>query len=669
MFKDLTKGGQTFFQSMRMFFDIFWKLVATFIFVFIIFFIGLFYLKTTPYQRYQALMLAEVSPMSFLFDSLQGQLDKLGLSTKGNPETQGKVDFKSSDGSTVKLTDDEIVQRIATAGFLSDMQAILIWGSVESLLIALLFTVLIAKMLMYFGRKVSEQKTVRGSTSCSPEELAKLVTKKGFGKTSEISIANIPLPIAAETKHCLINGSVGSGKTVCLSEIMAQVRKSGKKAIVYDKMGTHTARFYRPGKDIILNPFDERSPLWLLANEIRMDADYKSIASSLIPEEGKSAQDPFWNIAARELLAASAKYLHKEGKTDNVTLLDYVLGADLDRIKELLKDTVVGALVSEHSEKTTTSIKSILTAYISSLEYLPTEGEIFSIRDWVADENNDSWLFITSRADMHQAVKPLISTWLDIATNAVLSLPRSRERRIYEFLDELPTLQMLPSLPISMAEGRQFGLCVFITIQSLSQIYKHYGEHAANEVMDLCNTLVALRAPDRKTANMISDMLNEAEVEEFNESLSYGVTDNRDGVSINRNRHMQKVALPSEIQNLDDLEAYLRIPGNFPIAKIKFDYVDYEELNKPIILREGIAEEININKNKPVANHEDDDGVVDGLRGIEKDDKQPKIIAAHKLVERKTEKNIGAVDQSMLVEQENANVPIDKSIDDDRYNF
>ena len=669
MFKDLTKGGQTFFQSMRMFFDIFWKLVIAFILVWVVSFSLIGYVKTTAYQRYKVYVLLKAEPMSFLFHRVGKEMGNIGLVSKNNPESSAKIIFKNENGVVEQLTDDEAVNRVATPYFIGFIMHLAFWSTIQATIISFLLTYLLAWFLIKFGQAVTKQKTIRGSISCSPEELNKLVSKKGAGKTSDISIANITLPEAAETKHCLINGSVGSGKTVCLSEVMAQVRKSGKKAIVYDKMGTHTARFYRPGKDIILNPFDKRSPLWLLANEIRMDADYKSIASSLIPEEGKNAQDPFWNIAARELLAASAKYLHKEGKTDNVTLLDYVLGADLDRIKELLKDTVVGALVSEHSEKTTTSIKSILTAYISSLEYLPTEGDIFSIRDWVANEDDDSWLFITSRADMHQAVKPLISTWLDIATNAVLSLPRSRERRIYEFLDELPTLQMLPSLPISMAEGRQFGLCVFITIQSLSQIYKHYGEHAANEVMDLCNTLVALRAPDRKTANMISDMLNEAEVEEFNESLSYGVTDNRDGVSINRNRHMQKVALPSEIQNLDDLEAYLRIPGNFPIAKIKFDYVDYEEPNEPIILREGITEKIDVNKNNPVVNDEDDDGVADGLKGIEKDDKQLKTVVVHKSVKHKAEKDIGAVDKTMRIEQENANVPIEKDIDDDRYNF
>lgn len=44
---DFTKGGQTFFQSMRMFFDIFWKLVIIFFAVWILGFTGLVFLKTT----------------------------------------------------------------------------------------------------------------------------------------------------------------------------------------------------------------------------------------------------------------------------------------------------------------------------------------------------------------------------------------------------------------------------------------------------------------------------------------------------------------------------------------------------------------------------------------------------------------------------------------------
>ncbi|PCH50679.1 MAG: hypothetical protein COC20_06395 [Cellvibrionales bacterium] len=104
--------------------------------------------------------------------------------------------------------------------------------------------------------------------------------------------------------------------------------------------------------------------------------------------------------------------------------------------------------------------------------------------------------------------------------------------------------------------------------------------------MDLCNTLVALRSPGIKTANMISNMLTECEVEEYQQSISYGITDNRDGISMQQQRRMHKPVLPSEVQSLNDLEAYIRVAGNFPITKTKLPLIKYKNIAKALVFRD-----------------------------------------------------------------------------------
>lgn len=47
------------------------------------------------------------------------------------------------------------------------------------------------------------------------------------------------------------------------------------------------------------------------------------------------------------------------------------------------------------------------------------EGEPFSIRKWV-HEDGDSWMFITARESMREALKPILSLWIDTAIKAVL---------------------------------------------------------------------------------------------------------------------------------------------------------------------------------------------------------------------------------------------------------
>ena len=61
------------------------------------------------------------------------------------------------------------------------------------------------------------------------------------------------------------------------------------------------------------------------------------------------------------------------------------------------------------------------------------------------------------------------------------------------------------------------------------------------------------------------------EIIEKKEGYSYGANDMRDGVSINQERRKETIVMDSEFIQLDDLEAYLRLPGDWPVAKVKFE--------------------------------------------------------------------------------------------------
>jgi type IV secretory pathway TraG/TraD family ATPase VirD4 len=70
-----------------------------------------------------------------------------------------------------------------------------------------------------------------------------------------------------------------------------------------------------------------------------------------------------------------------------------------------------------------------------------------------------SWLFITVKADQLPSLRPLITVWLDIAISAIMSLKPDHGRRLYCVVDELPTLQKLPSLSDFLARARKYGGC------------------------------------------------------------------------------------------------------------------------------------------------------------------------------------------------------------------
>ncbi|MDE0410368.1 MAG: type IV secretion system DNA-binding domain-containing protein, partial [Alphaproteobacteria bacterium] len=274
------------------------------------------------------------------------------------------------------------------------------------------------------------------------------------------------------------------------------------------------------------------------------------------------------------------------------------------------------SIVDPDNPKTALSVRAMLTANLSALEFLPDDGKPFSIREWISDEDRDGFLFLTSRGDQHASLRGLISTWLEIAVNAMLSLAQDDGRRIWVILDELPTLHQVPSLQPGLAESRQFGGCFVLGVQVASALRDLYGRNGAETISGLCGTRVVLAAPDRDTAQWSADSLGRSEIEEVSEGYSYGANTIRDGVSLTPRRELRALALPSEIMRLPNLEGYLKFPGPFPVAAIRLKYVARPKAAERFVPRErdrgtpsGRADDTDIAASAPAAEPVDDDGI------------------------------------------------------------
>lgn len=72
-----------------------------------------------------------------------------------------------------------------------------------------------------------------------------------------IDLGGVPVPYADETKHWLLAGRTGSGKTQAYNRFLQAARLRGNLSMIADAGGGFLSRFGRPG-DFILNPFDDR---------------------------------------------------------------------------------------------------------------------------------------------------------------------------------------------------------------------------------------------------------------------------------------------------------------------------------------------------------------------------------------------------------------------------
>lgn len=495
------------------------------------------------------------------------------------------ISIKTPDGRIGSITVGKFISNQDTLSAVRKLK-IAAWQALAATIFSsILIFLLVIKIFMARSKKISNIQTIRGARFVEDHLLAKLIKKEAMH--SDLKLAGVPLINKSETQHILFTGTTGAGKSVALTELMDQVRGKNQKAIVYDVDGSFIATYYNPDKDLILNPLDQRSPFWNVWQECRDQADFEAFAESLMPMY-LSGGDPFWIKGSRLILSSAAFSMRNQNPTTK-KLLTLLLTENLEGIKEQLKNTVAETLVSHKIEKTALSIKATLSTYCKSLAYLPEETKahkLFSIRKWIRDDSNNGWLFISTNKEKASAMRPLISAWLDLAVRSILSLERNIDRRVWFFMDELPSLYELPSLKEVLAEGRKYGACFVATIQDIHQLRTIYGREATEALLSFFNTKVCFRTESTESAIWAERSMGSQEVIEMREGFSYGANDIRDGVTLNQERRKTPVVMDAQVMNLNDLEAYLKLPGNFPVTKIKFNYKKRNDVATPLVARE-----------------------------------------------------------------------------------
>lgn len=415
---------------------------------------------------------------------------------------------------------------------------------------------------------------------------------KSAGVMSPLSICGLHILKDSEMQNFGFHGTVGSGKSTALNDLLAQLRARGDRVIIYDKGNNFIPTFFRQDKDIILNPFDTRCAPWDLWEECQTVGDFENFATSLLPDSSGSS-DPFWVLSARSLFVATARRMTREKNRSIGELLKKLMSISLADLRQFLEGTDAANLVDGSIEKTAMTIRTILTTYVRSLRYLQGLDHggrrAFNIRDWLHTEDasgDNPWIFISSDGQNHNALKPLLSAWLYMSMSGILGLKADRERRIWLHLDEAPSLHKLPILPEFCAEGRKFGACTVVGLQNFPQLEEIYGSNFAKSIWDLLNTRVFYRAPSGSIADWVQKEIGEKRHKKFKDQYSYGIDIIRDGVQFSKDEINEFLVSYSDVQSLNDLECYITLPGEWPVVRMKLAWKPYRAIAEGRIPRD-----------------------------------------------------------------------------------
>lgn len=574
---ELNRGGQVLMHFMRMLHQ---TLMRYFKIVFIVFALStglMTYRFTDSTDWYMGL--------KYFYSSLF--VHQLGME-------KGNTSLYLPDGRLVNVTDSQIVSSVAMQNHAAVLYNNLIRSLLFSTLIALIAAWYLFRFVLKKGKEESKEEHVRGAEVAGINDLMAAAKERVIedGRPSRISIAGIPLIRYQENSGIAVIGSPGTGKSTTARDILRQARSMKQKAVLYDISGEFTKRFYRPGKDVILNVFDTRSHSWDFWAEGKNPAMYDRLAKAAIPDHN-SGGDPFWTEAPRLLFSSLLEQLGRRFQTPQVEhLMNIILRMSNDKIAKVVATTDARNVMNLELDKLAGSVRAVITAYTRNFKHLalPT-GPRFSFRDWAHNEDSDAWVFITVRDDMKETLKPMMTMMLESAMSAILTLEPSEDRLIVTAIDEAGTLHEIPSLCDYISTCRKFGGFPFLGFQSNAQIESTYGDKKAQVLMDSIGSLAAFRINGIKGAGWLAEQLGDQEVEKPNENTSYGANEVRDATTINRASKEQNLVLKSQISSLPDNVCYLRLGRGLPVAKIRMPKDKMKLLHPGIIETKALKDE------------------------------------------------------------------------------
>lgn len=471
------------------------------------------------------------------------------------------------------------------------------WAAGASGLFSMVVFIAVTWFIASIGRKESEDEYISGmQLTDKPAEVNKLLRKNG--ELSDLRVADLHMVKRAEVMNFLMHGTINVGKSTIIRWLLDYIRKRGDRAIIYDSGCTFTETHYNPSTDFILNAHDERCANWQMWGECIDAVDYDNLAASLIPVEGES--DPFWVSSSRTICADLAIRMSVDPDRSIEKFLKTLLSLSMKSLREYLVNTPSANLVEEKIEKTAISIRSVVTNYAKALRFLQGLDDgtkpPFTIREWMTQERYDnSWLFISTQARHRKSVRPLISLWVSLATLLLQSMGENSERRVWFILDEAPSLQRIPELAETLAEARKFGGCFVLGMQNMAQLVHVYGRELAKSIFDLMNTRMYGRSPSAEMAKVVEEELGKQRTRKIRESNSYGMDQVRDGVSLGKDEVNNPIVDYEQIMRLPNLNFYVRLPGEYPVVRLKLKYRPFKKRHAGLLernIRDALSPEL-----------------------------------------------------------------------------
>lgn len=326
------------------------------------------------------------------------------------------------------------------------------------------------------------------------------------------------------TRHTLIYGGVGSGKTQIVMRVVEQVIRRRMKAFILDTKGDYTSRF---PEACILSPWDRRSRYWDIAADVDTPAKAAAFASSVIPDE--PGPNRYFTVAAQLIFTGCIRALQAaKGLTWT--------WRDLDALTSLAAKDLAPVLAEHYrkahplitsGESSTASVMASLAAFTSTISQLAeafgdgthSDGsprKRLSLTAWARDSYRGKPAIIAQAGPDPSLSQRYLAAAINILVPEIISptLPDDVQpdgRAIWFVLDELAAIGKVQLGPL-IDKGRSKAVSAIIGVQDQAQVAEIYGDHFARALAGMVGTHIVCQLQMGETREQVASLIGSRRV-------------------------------------------------------------------------------------------------------------------------------------------------------------
>lgn len=332
----------------------------------------------------------------------------------------------------------------------------------------------------------------------------------------------IPITPDLLSKHILLLGGIGTGKTNTFNGIISQLKEELTKEdvmVIFDTKGDFYDSFYESGDIVISNDQTatgaEGEDYWNIFNEIAADGrgreSITEIAKMIFAEACEKTNQVFFPNAARGIFEACIYHFFQEEPKyrSNYYLMQFINSMTSRELREMLEKYPP---------------YRAMTSYISSDESPQTQGVLSELQQVCRDifignfakvgylsmreltrEKGGKTIFIEYDMSIGQALSPIYSMLFDLAIKEALGRKRSTGN-VYFITDEFRLLPYLQHIDDAVNFGRSLGVKFMIGLQNVEQMYESYGEERARSILSGFQSIFAFRLNDAKSREHVQEI-------------------------------------------------------------------------------------------------------------------------------------------------------------------